>query len=407
MRTNPFRHQLAATSPLRLTDLLVAAPSRRGGGSAVEGLRAYLADESSASGVVACGSGTEALFLALQAADWLSGGVTRVVLPAFTCFDVAAAAVRFGRPVRFYDIDPTTLGPDPESLRSATQDGPQAVVVASLYGVPLDGDLLSPVLSDDGDVVIEDAAQGQGGQWRGAPLGAHGRLGIRSFGRGKGWTGGAGGALIVNHHPDWEVVGSRLLDSLDAPSSRFGILVRAAAHWALGRPSVYGLPRGIPGLGLGETHYRDLGPPHALSHLAAELALRSRGVADEWACTRRAAGHRYAALLRDTDAPVQLPESPAPGRAGYLRFPVITERGLDSLRSTAEGIRLGAAKSYPEILPLLPQIHPLCEPSTAADPRWRGALTLRNRLITLPTHPLTTEAERDRLVRLLETGATS
>lgn len=403
MGVNPFRHQLAATSPLRLADLVGAA--LRGGSetSAVDSLRTRLQDSCDARGVVACGSGTEALFLALQAADWISGGLTRVVLPAFNCFDVASAAVRFGQTLEFYDIDPLTLGPDPESLRSALGHGRQAVVLASLYGLPLDWDALSPVLAQSESIVIEDAAQGHGAAWRGKPLGAHGRLAVRSFGRGKGWTGGAGGALVVRDEPDWNLVGARLEESLRPASSRPGILARAAAHWALGRPAVYGLPRAMPGLGLGETHYRELGPPRAFSETAAVLALRSSGSADDWAAVRRAAGHRYETLLRQSGAGVGLIRVPDAGSPGYLRFPVLTEYGLGSFRSVGKAVRLGAARSYPEILPFLQPVLPLRHPSDHTDAaRFKGAMTLRDQLITLPTHPLATESERDRLVGLLE-----
>ena len=133
----------------------------------------------------------------------LLGERPTVALPAFSCFDVAAAAVRFGRPVRFYDVDPATLGPDPESLRRAVAAGARVVVAASAFGVPVDWELVGHALSGSDALVIEDAAQGHGGRWAGARLGAHGRLGVLSFGRGKGWTGGTGGALLVRDAADY------------------------------------------------------------------------------------------------------------------------------------------------------------------------------------------------------------
>ena len=57
-----------------------------------------------------------------------------VALPAYSCYDVATAAIGAGVKVVLYDIDPSTLGPDWESLEKAMQVEPVALVVAHLFG---------------------------------------------------------------------------------------------------------------------------------------------------------------------------------------------------------------------------------------------------------------------------------
>ncbi len=95
-----------------------------------------------------------------------------MALPAFTCFDVATAAVAAALPVVLYDIDPATLAPDFDSLELCLQQGARVVVVSPLYGMPVDWDLVERSAARYGAVVIEDAAQGHGARWRGRLLAA-------------------------------------------------------------------------------------------------------------------------------------------------------------------------------------------------------------------------------------------
>jgi dTDP-4-amino-4,6-dideoxygalactose transaminase len=245
---------------------------------------------------------------------------------------------------------------------------------------------------------VEDAAQGHGARWRGTPLGAHGRLGVLSFGRGKGWTGASGGAVLVRDPRD---VDEGLGAGLAPPASRACILMNAAAHWSLGRPSIYGLPRAVPGLGLGETRYRPVCMPRAMSLAAAALALDGKVVADAWVGSRRAAAARYEKLLAEGGVG-NVPTRPAQSECGFGRFPVILPRGMESFLDASAALRLGAAPGYPRPLPELDSLLPLLSDRGA---RWPGADLLVRELVTLPTHPLASPAERDRLVRLLRAGA--
>ncbi|MFI5235116.1 MAG: DegT/DnrJ/EryC1/StrS family aminotransferase, partial [Gemmatimonadales bacterium] len=146
---------------------------------------------------VLTGSGTQALELAIHAVASPTRTTGPVALPAYGCFDIATAAVGARRPLALYDLDPDTLGPDPDSLRRAFACGATSAVVVSLYGLPPEWDAVSRCAADAGATLIEDAAQGAGGSWHGSPLGALAEVSVLSFGRGKGWTGGAGGALLL------------------------------------------------------------------------------------------------------------------------------------------------------------------------------------------------------------------
>src|SRR5439155_19022642 len=131
-------------------------------------------------------SGTQALELAIRAAAAATGESCAVALPAYSCYDVAAAAVGAGVRMALYDVDPATLAPDLDSLTATLAAGAQVVVVAPLYGMPVDWDAIEQRVAPFGAIPIEDAAQGHGAEWRGARLGSGGRLSVLSFGRGKG-----------------------------------------------------------------------------------------------------------------------------------------------------------------------------------------------------------------------------
>ena len=124
-------------SPLQWSTL------RAGGAALVPGrdprpaLGALLAREFAAERVRLLASGTQALQTALVEAARAAGGDVIVALPAFTCFDVATAAVGAGLPIALYDVDPRTLSPDLDSLTAALTAGARIVVVTPLYGVPV------------------------------------------------------------------------------------------------------------------------------------------------------------------------------------------------------------------------------------------------------------------------------
>jgi perosamine synthetase len=235
-------------------------------GADAEMLRARLRADYDANGITLTDSGTHALQVAITAALREAPGRGVVALPAFGCFDLATAALGTDAAITFYDVDPATLSPDWASLESALRAGARVVVIAPLYGLPVDWEVADQLGRSYGAIVIEDAAQGHGSFWREKRLGSLGRLSVLSFSRGKGWTGGAGGAVLSRD--------GATAPELHEGGGSFGDAVRLSAQWLLGRPSVYGIPRAIPFLGLGETVFRRPSAASAMSRgaIAALLA---------------------------------------------------------------------------------------------------------------------------------------
>lgn len=130
-----------------------------------------------------------------------------VVVPSFTFVTTALAFAREGARLVFADIEPDTLGIDPQSVAERLDPAVRAVVPVHYAGVGCDLAGLGAVLEDAasrGPVVdvIEDNAHGLFGRMQGKPLGSFGRMSTLSFHETKNFTCGEGGALALNRASD-------------------------------------------------------------------------------------------------------------------------------------------------------------------------------------------------------------
>ncbi|MGB7425755.1 MAG: dTDP-4-amino-4,6-dideoxygalactose transaminase [Ornithinimicrobium sp.] len=126
-----------------------------------------------------------------------------VIVPSFTFTTSALAFSRTGARILFCDIEPVTLGIDPEHLAQLLDDSVRAVVIVHYGGVACDLDGVTTALADRPDIVlIEDAAHALFGSYRGRPLGSFGRFATLSFHETKNIVCGEGGALLLNDASD-------------------------------------------------------------------------------------------------------------------------------------------------------------------------------------------------------------
>lgn len=368
---NPFWRQLPVYSPVTLLSILTGVAGAMGRGEPLERLRELLAREYGTSDLLLLDSGTSALRLAIEG-GLAETGSDIVAMPAYCCFDVATAAVGANARVALYDVRPETLGPDFGSLRRALESGARAIVVAHLYGIPVDLDASRQLTEEFGAVLIEDAAQGAGGAWRGKPLGSWGDLGILSFGRGKGRTGGRGGALLANNHTGASVLGE--LRDVQPGDGGLAEIAKLFAQWAFGRPSLYGIPASLPCLGLGETMYKQPWEPMGMSAGPA-AALR-----ENWKPSKREEKDRResAESVAGSTEYISLISGDARAVSGRLRAPRLRPSDATCVKSLS---RNGWAVGYPLSLADLPE---LTDRLTMADAA--GSRILARKLFTVPTH---------------------
>lgn len=334
-------------------------------------------------------SGTSALALALRALRAASPGRTGpVALPAYACYDLATAVHATGTPFVLYDLDPATLGPDPDSLRDALSHGVTTVAVAHLYGLPADMRLVRRIALTVNAQLIDDAAQAFGATLDDRPIGAWGDAGVLSFGRGKGVTAGGGGALLL---PD-ALPNPTGFSALSAAEAGLRALVLTAAQWMLGRPALYGLPASIPGLGLGATVFRAPHPERQATRFSLGALVEALGLMDAELASRRASAERYSRML--SGSTVAIPAPPVGASPSYLRYPVIPARGIAQRIRRGDGRSLGIAPGYPLSLADLPGFG---DRRTNGTGRFEGARFLAANLVTLPVHSAVREAEFSRI----------
>ncbi len=342
--------------------------------------------------VLLTNSGTSALTLALRAGR--AQAAAPVALPAWGCYDLATAAVGADVGVVLYDLDPETLNPDRQSLAAALRAGARTVVLADLYGMPVDPQILSDVwnASHEPLVVIDDAAQAAGATLAGRPVGTAGSLTVLSFGRGKGITGGGGGALLAIDERGAELLRAvRARLQPPAPGARQTLAL--AAQWVLGRPATFGAVAALPFLHVGETIYREPSPLRGLPGSAARALRVSWRQVDADAGLRRRHAARLLDLLRASRAFRAI--HPVPGaEPGYLRLPVLCEPAARERAGQRAARRLGIQPGYPKPLGSLDALRNRGGYGGGPFP---GAEMLSERLCTFPTHRLVGERDFARL----------
>jgi dTDP-4-amino-4,6-dideoxygalactose transaminase len=169
-------------------------------GPEVTGLEQEIAELCGTRHAIGCGSGSDAILLALLALG--VGPGDEVVCPAYTFFSTAGSVALLGaRPV-FADIEPVTYNADLDSMRNAARGCTRlkAIMPVHLYGQCVDLDACLELGNELGVPVIEDAAQAIGAlDAQGRPAGFRGAIGCFSFYPSKNLGGiGDGGIVTTN-----------------------------------------------------------------------------------------------------------------------------------------------------------------------------------------------------------------
>jgi perosamine synthetase len=144
---------------------------------------------------VAVSSGTAGLHLCIRALGIGEGD--EVIVPSFT-FIAAANAVRYERatPV-FADIDAYTLNIDPQRIEEAITPRTRAILAVHTFGVPAEMTAILDIAQRHGLVVIEDACEAIGAEYRGCRVGSMGNAGAFAFYPNKQITTGEGGVVVT------------------------------------------------------------------------------------------------------------------------------------------------------------------------------------------------------------------
>lgn len=345
-------------------------------------------------------SGTAALALSLLHAKLQHPTILRpeVVVPAYGCPDLIAAAVYAGITPVLADIGGDDPALNTECLKQALSENTLAIVAVNFLGIRERIDQLRAVLPT-GIAVIEDNAQ----WFPEHSESLQGEYAIMSFGRGKPVSILGGGLLLVRDDlplfPEWlyRNVGPTR-DSFTDWASHRG---KVALYNLLRQPILYYWLCRLPFIRLGETAFKELrdirGMPGSCKSLVASNAA-SHIAFDRWR------EKQYQNSLGELPGIRCLSDHHSERAGRLLRFPVLcasaTER--DALLEELQLQGLGASAMYRQALPAIAGVKERVKMTDAAS----GAERFAQRLITLPLHSGVTQRHIDSIAEIFRSRLT-
>jgi len=313
------------------------------GGQEVTALEEEFASYCGARHGVAVNSGTSALHLALLAAGIQPGD--EVLTVPFTFYATVAAIGYVGATAVYVDIDPATFNMDPAKIEAAITERTRAILLVHLYGQCADMDPILDIARRHKLIVIEDAAQSHGAEYRGRRAGGIGDIGCFSFYPTKNLgAAGEGGLLTTNN----------------AEYARMAALLRSWGEEQRYRPRLKGFNYRLPSI------------------QAAILRVKLRRL-EAWTEARRARAAEYDGLLDGSG--VTRPHKMKDSRHVYCLY-TIRAADRDALQTGLQAAGIQTAVHYPLPIHLMPAY---------ADARYKAgdfpvAEACANTVLSLPLH---------------------
>ncbi len=222
---------------------------------------------------VSCANGTLAIHLALLAIGIKEGD--EVILPSFTMIGSCNPIVQIGAKPVFIDSELQTWNIDPAKIEEKITSKTKAVMVVHTYGHPVDMDAVLSVARKHNLIVIEDAAEAHGAEYKGKRAGSLGDIACFSFYANKIITTGEGGMVITNNEK-WAERAKKL------------------------RNHFFGEPRFL---------HQEVGYNYRLTNLQAAIGLAQLERIGEYVESRRKNAQLYNSLLKNIPGIILPPEA--------------------------------------------------------------------------------------------------
>lgn len=155
-------------------------------GPQVKELEQKLAEYVGAKHCITCANGTDAISIAMR--TWGIGKGDAVFVPDFTFFSSGECPADEGATPVYVDVDPRTYNLDPveleETVKKVVAEGKyraKVVVAVDLFGLPANYKAIRAVCNKYNLLLLEDAAQGFGGNIEGKMACSFGDISITSF----------------------------------------------------------------------------------------------------------------------------------------------------------------------------------------------------------------------------------
>jgi dTDP-4-amino-4,6-dideoxygalactose transaminase len=343
-------------------------------------------------------SGTAALSLAMSiAASTAKSGSPEVILPAYGCPDLLAAAYYAGLQPVLVDIQADSPRYQAAALCAAITSNTVAIVAVNFLGIAEDLPSLRKLCDTNELVLIEDNAQYFPIE---STISSYvGDLVVHSFGRGKPISQVGGGALLLRSSmagAAGNIIDSLPLQQLTERSWR----LKARLFNLVLQPRFYQLLSLLPFLNIGATRY------HALQVIERMDLWRDGYIQRNVEVFRR----RSRQLQQQVDARLEaikpaayinLPRALQSLQTPLLRYPIVcrSKSHCDVLFAQLEDDGLGVSRMYQLPLPGIDNIpHPI-------SGTFAGAEAFSGRLLTLPLTSFVDRSRLERIFCLLEAGA--
>lgn len=181
------------------------------GGEPVKSLEKELADYVGVKHCITCANGTDALQLALM--TWGIGSGDAVFVPDFTYFSSGEVVSAVGATPIFVDINRRTYNIDPERLEEAVEKvkragkyQAKAVVAVDLFGLPADFVAIKEICKKNDLLLLEDGAQGFGGELNGRKACTFGNIATTSFFPAKPVGCYGDGGAVFTDNDEWDAL---------------------------------------------------------------------------------------------------------------------------------------------------------------------------------------------------------
>ncbi|OGT07431.1 MAG: aminotransferase DegT [Gammaproteobacteria bacterium GWF2_41_13] len=257
---------------------------------------------------IAVSNGTVALQVAMACFDLAPGD--EVIMPTFTIISCGQAITYNGyRPV-LVDAEPRTWTMDVSQIEKKITQKTKAIMPVHIYGHPCDMDPILNLAKKYNLVVLEDAAETHGAEYRGKKCGGLGDISCFSFYANKIITTGEGGMILTNND-DYAKKARSIRNLCFKPNRRF--------------------------------YHTELGNNFRLTNLQAAIGLAQLERVDELIEKKRWMGKAYTEKLQDISG-LTLPVEESWAKNVYWMYGIVLDEsvGLDAVefakRLYAQGV---------------------------------------------------------------------
>jgi len=300
---------------------------------------------------IAVSSGTDALILALIAADVRNRSV---VTTPFTFIASANSIVHADGDVVLADVRPEDGNIDPLEVQHRIDERSKAILPVHIFGSPCDMDAIMETAGKNDLLVVEDACQAHGAMHRGRKVGGIGDIGCFSFYPTKNMTVGGDGGMVTTND-----------DDIDREVRKYRDCGRAERY-------------------LHDVH----GFTSRLNTVNAAIGRVQLNKLDSWNESRRRVATRYRQKLKDLEE-IVLPVFPDPVREPVFHLFAVQCGPRDELMRFLDEKGIDTAIHYPLPVHLQPAFQ------SYGFPSYPVSEGLSKRVISLPMHPSLSQEEQD------------